>query len=84
MFLARFHALLRAHRCCLSVPSFLKVHGVRETSLMRIFDLYCSFVFSDNCLTERTLCEGCLVVRSGHGPQAEVAQGVGHGPLVEL
>ena len=30
------------------------------------------------------LCEGCLVVRSGHGPQAEVAQGVGPGPLVEL
>ena len=28
-------------------------------------------------------CEGCLVVRSGHGPQAEVAQGVGPGPLVE-
>ena len=27
---------------------------------------------------------GCLVVRSGHGPQAEVAQGVGPGPLVEL
>ena len=25
-----------------------------------------------------------LVVRSGHGPQAEVAQGVGPGPLVEL
>ena len=30
-----------------------------------------------------TLCEGCLVVRSGHDPQAEVAQGVGPGPLVE-
>ena len=30
------------------------------------------------------MCEGCLVVRSGHGPQAEVAQGVGPGPLVEL
>ena len=29
-------------------------------------------------------CEGCLVVRSGHGPQAEVAQGVGPQPLVEL
>ena len=29
-------------------------------------------------------CEGCLVVRSGHGPQAEVAQGFGPGPLVEL
>ena len=30
-------------------------------------------------------CEvGCLVVRSDHGPQAEVAQGVGPGPLVEL
>ena len=31
-----------------------------------------------------TICEGCLVVRSDHGPQAEVAQGVGPGPLVEL
>ena len=30
------------------------------------------------------LCEGCLVVGSDHGPQAEVAQGVGPGPLVEL
>ena len=29
-------------------------------------------------------CEGCLVVRSGHGLQAEVAQGVGPQPLVEL
>ena len=29
-------------------------------------------------------CEGCLVVRSGHGPQAEVAQGFGPQPLVEL
>ena len=28
-------------------------------------------------------CEGCLVVGGGHGPQAEVAQGVGPGPLVE-
>ena len=31
-----------------------------------------------------SFCEGCLVVRSGHGPQAEVAQGVGPQPLVEL
>ena len=30
-----------------------------------------------------SMCEGCLVVRSGHGPQAEVAQGVGPEPLVE-
>ena len=29
-------------------------------------------------------CEGCLMVGSDHGPQAEVAQGVGPGPLVEL
>ena len=29
-------------------------------------------------------CEGCLVVRGGHGPQAEVAQGFGLEPLVEL
>ena len=27
---------------------------------------------------------GCLMVRSDHGPQAEVAQGFGPGPLVEL
>ena len=32
----------------------------------------------------RKECEGCLVVRSGHGPQAEVAQTFGPGPLVEL
>ena len=32
----------------------------------------------------KLFCEGCLVVRSGHGPQAEVAQGVGPEPLVEL
>ena len=31
----------------------------------------------------QTSCEGCLVVRSGHGPQAEVAQGFGPEPLVE-
>ena len=31
----------------------------------------------------RPACEGCLVVGGGHGPQAEVAQGVGPGPLVE-
>ena len=38
------------------------------------------------CQTPRMpcMCEGCLVVRSGHGPQAEVAQGVGPEPLVEL
>ena len=29
-------------------------------------------------------CEGCLVVRSGHGPQAEVAQVFGLEPLVEV
>ena len=28
-------------------------------------------------------CEGCLVVGCDHGPQEEVAQGVGPGPLVE-
>ena len=29
-------------------------------------------------------CEGCLVVITGHGPQAEVAQVFGHELLVEL
>ena len=33
---------------------------------------------------KRYTCEGCLMVGSDHGPQAEVAQGVGPGPLVEL
>ena len=28
-------------------------------------------------------CEGCDVVGCDHAPQAGVAQGVGHGPLVE-
>ena len=32
---------------------------------------------------EDTKCEGCDVVGCDHAPQAGVAQGVGHGPLVE-
>ena len=40
--------------------------------------------FGDGVSDPDISCEGCLVVRSGHGPQAEVAQGVGPGPLVEL
>ena len=34
--------------------------------------------------TGRSICEGCLVVITGHGPQAEVAQVFGHELLVEL
>ena len=64
MFLARFHTLLRAHRCCLSVSSWdqsvLKFHSV-GTSLMKIFDLYFSkrwsFLFPGTCLTYRRLSE---------------------------
>ena len=36
------------------------------------------------CLCESPFCEGCLVVITGHGPQAEVAQVFGHELLVEL
>ena len=32
----------------------------------------------------QAICEGCLVVRTGHGPQAEVAQVFGLELLVEL
>ena len=32
--------------------------------------------------TDVASCEGCDVVGSDHAPQAGVAQGVGHGPLV--
>ena len=44
----------------------------------------CRTVTSCERMTGEARCEGCLVVRSGHGPQAEVAQGVGPEPLVEL
>ena len=61
--LARFHALPRAHRSCpfsLFLRSVFKFHSV-GTSLMRNFDLYFSkrwsFIFSDTCLTLRSLCE---------------------------
>ena len=36
-----------------------------------------------DCQETDWMCEGCLVVGCDHGPQAEVAQGVGPGPLVE-
>ena len=60
--LARFQALLRAHRCCLCLfmGSVLKFHSVR-TSLMRNFDIYFSqrwsFLFPDTRLTLRRLGE---------------------------
>ena len=57
--LARFQALLRAHRCCLSVSSLrsvLNFHSV-GTSLMRNFDIYFSqrwsFLFLDTRMTQR-------------------------------
>ena len=37
---------------------------------------------SNECFV--SFCEGCLVVITGHGPQAEVAQVFGHELLVEL
>ena len=38
----------------------------------------------DPCFQAVRRCEGCLVVITGHGPQAEVAQVFGHELLVEL
>ena len=54
-----------------------KGRTVSEGRTFCFFFCFCLYL----CLC---FCEGCLVVRSGHGPQAEVAQGVGPGPLVEL
>ena len=63
LFLARFHDLPRAHRCCLAVSSWrsvLNFHSV-GTSLMRNFDLNFTkrwtFIFSDVCLTQCSLRE---------------------------
>ena len=52
------------------------IAGCREVELFSVHEV--------QALVGLITCEGCLVFRSGHGPQAEVAQGVGPGPLVEL
>ena len=52
------------------------IAGSREVELFSVHEVH--------VLLGLITCEGCLVVRSGHGPQAEVAQGVGLEPLVEL
>ena len=52
------------------------IAGGREVELISVCEVH--------VLLGLITCEGCLVVRSGHGPQAEVAQGVGPEPLVEL
>ena len=55
---------------CNSIPTFsVPLMGIR--------------VFYTSICSACELCEGCLVVGCDHGPQAEVAQGVGPGPLVE-
>ena len=52
------------------------IAGCREVELFSVHEV--------QVLVGLITCEGCFVVRSGHGPQAEVAQGFGPGPLVEL
>ena len=44
-------------------------------------DIFLTMKVLDN--TPAVFVRGCLVVGCDHGPQAEVAQGVGPGPLVE-
>ena len=63
MFLTRFQALLRAHRCCRSISSWdlsSKFHS-EGTSLTRNFDIYFSqrwsFLFPDTRMTWRRLSE---------------------------
>ena len=52
------------------------IAGSREVELFSVHEV--------RVLLGLITCERCLVVRSGHGPQAEGAQGVGLEPLVEL
>ena len=81
--------------CCLSRASGVIVVVPGPSIVSRAFRSLRSWLFCSSCGWLRVLrcsfhqerlvfCEGCLVVRSDHGPQAEVAQGVGPGPLVEL
>ena len=83
------------HHCLLHGPD--ATSSTQGSSVLFLNAWTCPFRVMKPCQAARILsprgqinlptvskCEGCLVVRSGHGPQAEVAQGVGPGPLVEL
>ena len=70
-----------------STTSFASPSTALELSFVSPVGLHPSSAPSCQTLVHPSMCpncERCLVVRSGHGPQAEVAQGVGPGPLVEL
>ena len=66
------------------VEGSVVVEGVLPVDIAGSCEIELFSVHEVQVLLGLITCEGCLVVRSGHGPQAEVAQGVGPGPLVEL
>ena len=70
--------MIPLHSECFLVKVFPSLNGVRDVIGSGLLGGNKIGLLSCGC------CEGCLVVRSGHGHQAEVAQGVGPGPLVEL
>ena len=56
--------------CALPTTSSIQFHRVKEETM-------------GDALMSLLFVRGVTEFRSGHGPQAEVAQGVGPGPLVE-
>ena len=66
------------------VEGSIVVEGVLPVDIAGSCEVELFSVHEVQVLLGLITCEGCLMVRSDHGPQAEVAQGVGPGPLVEL
>ena len=58
-----------------------RIHQFGKKVLLGLFLGYA--LYAGGNLEGWHTCEGCLVVGCDHGPPAEVAQGVGPGPLVE-
>ena len=63
--------------------SVVVVEGVLPVDIAGSCEVELFSVHEVQVLLGLITCEGCLMVGCDHGPQAEVAQGVGPGPLVE-
>ena len=65
------------------VEGSVVVQGVLPVDITGCCEVELFSVYEVQVLLGLITCEGCLMVGCDHGPQAEVAQGVGPGPLVE-
>ena len=63
------------------VEGSVVVEGVLPVDIAGSCEVELFSVHEVQVLVGLITCEGCLVVRSGHGPQAEVAQGFGPGTV---